>query len=443
MFFSKFSLCLLLSREISPKHLPPDLVSNFERRIPSCPVTPVIILIDTFKHYITREAIAFSILFVVTTILLRPALFRLGAEELDGLFLERNLSTISQDFIVFQLSQDLSFLEVRHVRDGGLIKEELFPLMRKLSLKDRVVRAIIGDPAGRSYLKIGFSASVRYYLKNNQITVSNLICSNSSLMSVCLSIKAQNRISRSVNFEPLHYLYENNFSLKSPFVFFLKVWATQIERLFFHVHCISPNDLRNYRRFPSARRLNLLPLQQLQNFTPQNFPSVQTSLQVGYLGSTYNVRHNRRGFDFVVNGVAKRLIDSNVHFNIYGVKPPLGDYPQNVTIHGWVEPISSIYELNQVFLVPYLGGTGQQSKFFEPLCKGKLIIASPKATGGYPIEPNSHYLAASTVLEFSKVISSILDGTRKIDFILSKLANDSFSQFSKESNFKALRDFLN
>jgi len=378
----------------------------------------------------------------MVTILLRPAVFRLGAEELDASILEKNLSIIAPELIVFQLSKNSSFLEMRRWKNNQLIEDRLLPIVQELKLKDRIIHALVGDPASRNYLSLGFSVTVNRYLHSNKISVLNLISSNSSLLGVSLTIKTHKRVSRSVNFEPLHYLQENYFSFKLPIVFLLKIWATFIERIFCDVLSISPNDLQNYRRFPSFKRLSVLPLQQLQEVEPQPVQMSQTILQIGYLGSTYNVKHNREGFKFVVEGVAKNFELSNVHFNIYGVKSPSGSYPSNVTIHGWVEPISSIYELNHVFLVPYLGGTGQQSKFFEPLCWGKLVIANPSAAAGYSIKPNLHYLPALSVAEFSKVISRLAEGAINEKSILQAARVECLERFSKSSNLNTLRKSL-
>ena len=378
----------------------------------------------------------------MATVLIRPSVFRFGAEELDASILEENLKNIGLDLYVFELSKDSFGICVRRWKGGKQILEDDVPLTGNLNIRSQIVHLLIGDPANRYYLKLGFGSEIERYLRSRNIEVVNIISSNSSLLGVSLSIKCKNRISRSVNFEPKHYFQENGISIKTPFVYLLKIWASLIERTFSHVLSISPNDMEDYLHFPSIKKIELFPLQQLQNLVPLDTSQKDSILNVGFLGSTFNVKHNRAGLDFIVDEVADLLRISKVQLNIYGVKAPNRTYAPNVRIHGWVEPISSIYELNDIFVVPYLGGTGQQSKFFEPLCMGKLLIADPNVTAGYPLVPNLHFLEAKTASEFAEVIANISRKVIPTNQILESALEFCQYHFSKSKNISTLKRFL-
>ena len=68
----------------------------------------------------------------------------------------------------------------------------------------------------------------------------------------------------------------------------------------------------------------------------------------------------------------------NVNLSIYGRKiPEFDSLFHNIKIHNWVESIEQIYQKNDCFLAPYFLGSGMQSKVFEPLLAGKLLICDP------------------------------------------------------------------
>jgi hypothetical protein len=353
--------------------------------------------------------------FVVANLLFKPVSYRQGAEEKDALSFEENLAYLSNSLVVFELSPSLQTLKFRCYLSGKIVESGDLNLLKQVSRKTRVLSFLILDPACRNYMRMGIIETASKFLEEKRIQPNVIISSNSALLGVVLRFKGNNRITRSVNFEPIHYLQENNVSVKTPFVFVTKLWSTFLERLTCDVLVISPNDLRNYRRTPSRRQLKLLPLQFLPNEIQTNVGSLTRPTNFAFLGSTFNVRHNRESFYFLILELAPLLLNLDITINIYGVKAPEKEVPKNVKIHGWVENLEEIYSSNDVFLVPYKGGTGQQSKFFEPLCKEKLVIANKKAAAGFPYVEGSHYLAASSSAEFAKMIREV--HARSIDSV--------------------------
>jgi hypothetical protein len=229
---------------------------------------------------------------------------------------------------------------------------------------------------------------------------------------------AGQHISRSVNFEPLHYLAENPLQWKRPFVFALKIYSTFLERISSDILAISPRDLKSYALFPSLRKLDLLPLCQLPSVLekPTYMAINDHPVQLGFMGSTFNVAHNEYCLRYILETLAPAIhteFGASVKINIFGVKAKFNQLPENVHIHGWVEDLESIFIDNQVFLVPYFGGMGQQSKLFEPLARGKLVIANGRALAGYNFSPAIHFLEFNSVTDVLNIIRSILE-TRQL-----------------------------
>jgi hypothetical protein len=349
----------------------------------------------------------------MSIILIRPVSFRLGAEEQDGQALERILSSATDSLHVFQISRNPGWLIHRSYSFGSIKTECELELKNKGSLSSFFARCIILDSAARSYLRLNVAETIGEYLSRLGLRADLIVSHTSALAGVAKVVDSRNRISRSVNFEPLHYLQENKFSWKSPFVFVGKIWLSFFERLFFDIWVISPNDLRSYSVFYTRKEIELFPLFQL--FGIPESPSKVSSdiLNVGYLGSTYNVSHNRASFDFITQELAPTLLklgEKNVHFNIYGVKSPAVLFLPNLTIHGWKESTEEIFEENDVFIVPYFGGTGMQSKLFEPIVRGKPVIANPKAFAGYPFVRDSHYFSAVTLDDYVRTLVQLIRG---------------------------------
>jgi hypothetical protein len=340
-------------------------------------------------------------------VLIRPTMFRSGAEELDAEFFEKNLASVLPDLYTFQLGLDSQHLFVRTWNSGKVTEEFSIPMIASRSFRTLLVLTLIGDPACRHFLKLGFADTVNDFLMRNHISIDCVFTSISSLLGVSLAIPAKFKVSRSGNFEPIHYWQENDFSVKKPIVFLLKIWSTFLEVHFSKVLPISPKDSSRYSKLSFGRTFEVLPLQHIQGPFSQSHALPSANLEIGFLGSTYNVKHNRDSFEFIVKELAPRLVSEKIHFNVYGVKAPGIDLPRNVTVHGWKDSIDEIYLDNTVFVVPYFGGTGQQSKLFEPLSKGKLVIADPAAFGGYPFGPEEHYLPAHGAEAFAQRLREV------------------------------------
>jgi glycosyltransferase involved in cell wall biosynthesis len=375
----------------------------------------------------------------MTNLLIRPAVYRDGAEELDAEGLENHLSCTLGNLVSFRLSTNHKDLIVTVWKNGTIVENSFTPLKKQRFFRTRIVKAFIGDPACRHYLKLGMADSIRTYLNSSNLFPDLVITSNSSLFGISLAIPTNNRITRSVNFEPIHYLNENSFSFRTPLVFFLKLWSSFLEVIFSLVLPISPNDLHNYRKYFFGRIGMVLPLQHLRVTSETNLKQIGEKIQIGFLGSTYSVKHNRDSFEFVVGKLAPSLTSLPVHFNIYGVKSPEVKVGRNVSIHGWIDSIEDVYSINDFFVVPYFGGTGQKSKLFEPLCRGKLLIADPRAFSGFDFNPGEHYLSAKTLEDFISAIQMLVDDESLAREIPARARNLASILFSKELSLEILK----
>lgn len=366
-------------------------------------------------------------------------MFRSGAEELDAEYFEKNLASVLPDLYTFQLGLDSQHLVVRTWNLGKVTEEFSIPMVARRSVRTLLVLNLVGDPACRHFLKLGFADTVNDFLRSHNIGVNRVFTSISSLLGVSLAIPAKFKVSRSGNFEPIHYWQENDFSLKKPLVFLLKIWSSFLEMHFSKVLPISPKDSSRYSKLSFGYTLEVLPLQHIQGPFFQSLELPSANLEIGFLGSTYNVKHNRDSFEFIVKELAPSLLSEKIHFNIYGVKAPGITLPKNVTVHGWKDSIDEIYADNPVFIVPYFGGTGQQSKLFEPLSKGKLVIADPAAFGGYPFKPQEHYLPAHGAEAFAQRLREVSTNVN----IYKNISEDGLrlceKLFSREQNLASLK----
>ena len=370
----------------------------------------------------------------MTLVFIRPISLRLGAEEQDAESTEKYLSLIHARVHVFELSRGSDLLHHRFYQSGRLKSYEDIDLVKKGSPKNYLMRLLILDAGARSYLNVNIAETIESFLNKQNIEIDFLISHTTALVGVSMIIPTKNRISRSLNFEPLHYLQENSISFRSPLVFLSKIYLTIIERFFFNIWVISPKDFKRYSYIYSKRKIELYPLLQLFDMCPIKSEDFSEVLKVGFLGSTYNVKHNRASFDFITDKLAPAMIkinQRNVHFNIYGVKSPFRQATPNVTIHGWKDSIDAIIKENDLFITPYFGGTGMQSKLFEPLVKGKPVIADPKAFAGYPFIANLHYYGAELLTDYIEHLDKL--ATRKLNLLSyvdnsNKLIRDLFSK---------------
>jgi hypothetical protein len=224
--------------------------------------------------------------------------------------------------------------------------------------------------------------------------------------------KNRKHIHRSVCFEPIYTLKTVKNPIKKIIHSLLKIFTILKELQCDVIFTISPRDSKYYRilslLFLSKVNIQVLPLRQFlyfKKFSPKKLTN--QFINIGFMGSTYNVLHNERSLKYLLNLMSKRYLHENDFiFNIYGKKIPkciISKYAsKNIVFHEWVENIESIYERNEVFLVPNFLNSGMQSKVFEPLVAGRILLCDPKVLSNYDFQSYRHFLPSRNSIEFKK-----------------------------------------
>lgn len=240
----------------------------------------------------------------------------------------------------------------------------------------------------------------------------NAIFTNTTSTFLFGKQKSVRHIHRSVCFEPVYVFKTIVNPLKKMFFFTLKIFTVLKEIQSDLIFTISPRDNRYYnltsRVTLSKSNTQILPLRHflyLKRFSNNRFEN--KNLNIAFLGSTYNVLHNERSLNYLLNVLSDDFLNSNsLKFHVYCRKTPdilkSKHSSPSVVFHDWVEDIMEVYELNQVFLVPNFLNSGMQSKVFEPLMAGRILICDPKVLSGYDFKAFQHYIPARNSLELKK-----------------------------------------
>jgi glycosyltransferase involved in cell wall biosynthesis len=195
---------------------------------------------------------------------------------------------------------------------------------------------------------------------------------------------------RSHNFEATHFLAESGRTitnyLKSIPKFITEYrTARTVDKLF----AISPDEAKKYQSI-GARAVDTLPLRSLTNKIGTHTPRTTTEpLNLFFAGSTYNVSHNRRALEFVLQELAPRLEEqfpNAFKIHIFGSKFPADlekAVVKNVIKRGFVADLDAAMLDMDIALAPSFFGEGMQQKIFEPLARGFPTITNNRGLAGY------------------------------------------------------------
>ncbi len=233
-------------------------------------------------------------------------------------------------------------------------------------------------------------------------------------------------ITRSINFEARHFLQEDGYTLINLVRFIPKFISELVTiRLSDWIFAITPDEAKIYKSWGGEGKTSTLPLRGLSKVLGKQVPvkAGRAVLKVFFMGSTYNVHHNRAALEFIIKEIAplvwKEARDKFV-FYILGKQIPadLDKYiTNNVQYVGYQDPVTYLQDMD-IALVPSLFGAGMQQKVFEPMALGLPLVTSKRAIAGYPFIAGEHYLASRALNEFVEQIMLLTDeGLRQ------KLAN--------------------
>lgn len=246
-------------------------------------------------------------------------------------------------------------------------------------------------------------------------------------------------ITRSINFEPYHFLQEDGYKiknlLKSMPKFLSELITIKKSDLIF---AITPKEEKLYKKLGSGL-VYTLPLRGLPSCLKADHSLRNTSpLQVFFMGSTYNVAHNRKALEFILKKVApymRKNYPGRFEFNIIGRKMPQ-DYNRyimdNVKYHHYVEDLDGFLSGMDIALIPSFFGAGMQQKIFEPLCRGIPTITSRRGLAGYPFEHKKEIWLADNLDGFINGLLYLEDITDRKNLSMAGLrkAEQIFSQKS-------------
>lgn len=224
-------------------------------------------------------------------------------------------------------------------------------------------------------------------------------------------VKTYNRpiVVRSINFEPIHFLQEEGWSVLNCLKVLPKLVSELITiRAADLLFAITPKEEKIYRTL-GAKNVQTLPLRSLSDYLRGEHPIIdRRPLQVLFMGSTYNVAHNRRALEFIIKDIAPHMhcaYPGEFIFYILGSKMP-AKYLQccrnNVIYKGRIDDreFEDFLADVDIALMPSFFGAGMQQKIFEPLARGIPTLTAERGVAGYNFQDNIHLVLARNFNEF-------------------------------------------
>lgn len=225
-------------------------------------------------------------------------------------------------------------------------------------------------------------------------------------------------VTRSLNFEPSHFLDEDGKTVKNIIKSLPKyISERKVIKLSNLIFAITPKEEKIYKE-KGAKKVFTLPLRGLHLLKPrlmrQKEDFMKGPINLFFMGSTYNVYHNREAARFILEELAPRLFvefGNKIIINIIGAKLPvnlLDKVTLNVKYHGFVNDLDVFLSNMDCAIVPSLYGAGMQQKIFEPLMRGFPTIVSRRGLAEYPFIKNKEVLCADSVDDFVLCLKKII-----------------------------------
>jgi len=225
-------------------------------------------------------------------------------------------------------------------------------------------------------------------------------------------------ITRSINFEPTHFLDETGNNIVNR-LRVLPKYKSERETVSGSdlIFAITPNEADIYAKM-GAKNVVVLPLRALGRILSEPAVGVKDKSKLDIYfssGSTYNVEHNLAALKFVLVELAP-VLNKNMQerfvLHITG-KHMSNDFVRrctgNIVYHGFVEDYSKFMADMDIAIAPSLFGAGMQQKVFEPIVRGLPTVAHKRAISGYDLESGKHYLSGTTAQDFAKALMQLAD----------------------------------
>ena len=213
-------------------------------------------------------------------------------------------------------------------------------------------------------------------------------------------------ITRSINFEPEHFIEEDGFTLKNRLKYIPKIIGEKRTLRWSNVTLsITPQEKKVYEKL-GARKVINLPLRGLPLYL-DNVQEIRDRkpLKVFFMGSTYNVHHNKEALRTVIAEVAPKMFEidpEGFRFYVLGKKLPaeFNVYiKDNVEYVGFQDTRVYCKEMD-IALIPSLFGAGMQQKIFEPLTFGMPQLTSKRGIADYPFVEGESVMFGNNAQEF-------------------------------------------
>ncbi len=224
-------------------------------------------------------------------------------------------------------------------------------------------------------------------------------------------------ITHSLIYDPKNLLEEEGRSIFN----YIRAWVKTVTDYICikrsdYFFAIAPDEKKMYEKL-GAKKIAILSLRALYHYLSKNSETRERAmLNVFFLGSSYNIKHNLGAATFIIDAViprAQKAYPNRFQFFITGGKLP--EHLQKKCIDHKIQYVGFVDDLDyflsdmDIALIPSLFGTGMQQKIFEPLTRGFPTITSKRGLGDYPFECGKEMLCADTADEFVEQLGGLLD----------------------------------
>ncbi len=254
-------------------------------------------------------------------------------------------------------------------------------------------------------------------------------------------------VTRSVNYEPRHFLEEDGFTLLNYIKYIPKFWGEKkVAKESDVIAALNPNEAELYKSL-GAKNVHILPLRFLPDKIQSEHPIREGSpLHVLFMGSSYNVDHNLKALELVITEVVPKLkaeFPGQFVFHITGTRVPesLDAYfdGSSVINEGYVsiDKLGSFLKTIDIAVSPSPKRVGMQGKVFEPLVRGIPVVTSRGNMVGYPFEDGVSVIFADTCDEIVAGLLRLRDSKFR-----TKLSSNAISLSNKLFSGKYLKEII-
>lgn len=257
-------------------------------------------------------------------------------------------------------------------------------------------------------------------------------------------------VTRSLNYEPRHFLEEEGISLLNILLYFPKYMTERFACTSSDVVlALNPNEEKKYISL-GAKKVYTLPLQAIPTLLHPHGTRETKPLHVLFMGSSYTVGHNLAALDFIVKEVVPEVTkqaSGEFVFHVTGSKFPkeYESYIDGVSVvyDGYVpkEHMDTYFDGIDCMISPTPKRVGMQGKVFEPLARSIPLITSPDNVVGYPFVNKKSVLFATTKDEYVHELLALRDFSLRTQ-LSTESGLLSNSLFSREKIDAIMNTFL-